>query len=86
MARALGSIGLVRKEFETEFWRFCHDNDFLPGAECARLMQRAAKENDVRMFVSLAAVMLKSGESRDAEAEKQQPLLVVDRTSDSNAA
>ena len=86
MARTQGSIGLVKREFETDFWRWCHHNEFSPGEECAKLMKRAADRHDSRTFVQLAAVMLKSTDTRDGEVEAMQPTLIVDRSREPHAA
>lgn len=87
MARTLGSVGLIRQEFESGFWEFCEAQDFNPGYHCARMLKFAAQTNDVTRFVQLAAIAAKMLSEKPAETLQQGDLqLVVDRRRESSAA
>jgi hypothetical protein len=80
MARTLGGIGLVKREFEADFYKWCDKNNFSPGEACADLMKRAVDRGDARTYVQLAAVMIKAAGETPAIDQAQPELLVVDRT------
>jgi hypothetical protein len=77
MARQHGAIGLTRIEFEGDFYRYCEVNNFKPGFECARLMHRAAENNDTRNFVALTFCLSKVAVPDPVEAS--QDMFIVDR-------
>ena len=83
MARTSGSVGIVRREFETEFYESCHKNGYNPGAELARLMAIASRSNNIRDFVACCAILMKATGVGDADPA-QSTLLVVDRRSSLN--
>lgn len=79
--RPRGAVGITRKIFETDFFEYCSQNDFSPGFECARMMDRAAKDEDVRTFVQLLAIYGRMVQPQEIEQAAQGGLpLVIDRT------
>jgi len=86
MARTIGSVGLTKRNFESDFNRYCDDNDFSPGWECARLMEQAAKDNNTQQFVQLGVLHAKNTAPGDTGSDSGQLPLVIERRRESNAA
>lgn len=87
MARTLGSVGVARRLFETDFFAYCDSHNFKPGAECARLLQQAGKAGDSRTFVQLLAVATKFiAPDNSGDIAPGQQTLIVDRSRDAAAA
>lgn len=82
MARAFGSVGITKRSFETDFLKYCDENQFSPGAECAKLMHCAAQKQDAREFVMLGMLHAKMTAPIDTGAEQNALPLVIDRRRD----
>ena len=56
MIKVQGQFGISRREFESDFIRYCRNNDFHVGFECARLLDEAAQRNDAKTFGFLLGI------------------------------
>ena len=56
MLKAVGAFGECRREFESDFIKYCQDQSFSPGFECARMLDIAAKSDDAKTFGFLLGI------------------------------
>ena len=73
----MARYGLQRRHFESDFARYCAENGFSPGYECAAMLDRAARTHDSRTFALMAAIADKF--LAVDEQNPQRELFVIDR-------
>lgn len=79
MARTLGSVGIVKREFEESFWQRCKQLKLKPGAYLAEMMHDARERGDNRTGLLTLALMTRSMADNPVPAQQNLPLVVVQR-------
>ena len=82
MARQAGSVGIVKREFEVDFWRRCHQLKLKPGAYLADILHDAKTRNDSRTGLMALALMTRGMPDEQFPQQHTLPLVVVQRWGD----
>lgn len=79
MARTIGSVGLVKREFEQDFWRRCRQLKLKPGAYLAEIIHNARAVGDSKTGLAALAVSSRMLPDDPAPLQQSLPMLVVER-------
>ncbi|MFV2089025.1 MAG: hypothetical protein ACC642_00050 [Pseudomonadales bacterium] len=78
MGRPVGAVGIIKREFETEFKRYCDLNHVSWGEGAAQMLEASIKQKNARDFVAISAVIIKA--TGDFPDTPQHELLIIDRS------
>jgi len=81
VARTTGSVGAAKRQFETEWHRYCDEYpEFEPGYIAAKMMHGFAdKQDSTRFFGALTVLAKLLSSSGDGADEGAQTPLIIDR-------
>jgi hypothetical protein len=79
MARTWGSLGVVKSEFERDFYAECRRLKIKPGRMAAQMLKSAYDANERREFAVLLKLALDQSSDNHNPQQQALPLLVVER-------